>query len=270
MSSVICMVAPNGARRTRGEHPQIPLAANELANTAVAVANAGATAIHLHVRDSHGKHSLSCDRYKEAINAIRKQCAQELFLQVTTEAAGIYTVQQQIDLVYQLKPQGVSLSVREISRADTRDVSALDRWMRDAGVLPQWILYDVEDVKLYQQWVREGVLCGKAYPVLFVLGSYAKCIDAEAEMLEPFLQSMAMFSSWMVCAFGFREQEIMKSVVTNGGHMRVGFENNLLGPDRKPVKDNAALVASSVAMVTGQKKTMASCKQTRQLLTPDW
>lgn len=270
MSSVICMVAPNGARRTKVDHQQLPMTADELAQTAEAVVAAGATAMHLHVRDVDGKHSLSPKLYRAAIAAIRNVCGQSLLLQITTEAAGIYNVQQQIELVYQLQPQAVSLSIRELAVADNKDISSLDNWMREKKVLPQWILYSEKDLQQYRSWIKDGVLCGSAYPVLFVLGSYANNINAGVEMLKPFLASKQSVSNWMVCAFGYTEQQVMKTVIAKGGHMRVGFENNLWREDQQQVRDNAELVNLSMASIRAQGLTLATVEQTRQLLTPEW
>jgi len=270
MHPVICMVAPNGARRSKSDHKQLPVTADELAHTAESITAAGATALHLHVRDAEGKHSLSIERYRKAIHAIRNRCGEHLLLQVTTESVGVYSVEQQMDLVYQLQPQAVSLSVRELARADQKAITALDSWMRDCHVLPQWILYSDDDLRQYQHWLRENVLCGRAYPVLIVLGNYSQQVNGDISMLQPFLTSTSLFSSWMVCVFGYSEQEVMKKVVTKGGHMRVGFENNLYRSDKTPVNDNAELVKTSVASVHEAGLSMATVEQTCQQLQPDW
>ena len=48
------MVAPNGARKVKTDHPQVPLDAGEIAAVARDCADAGAGAIHYHVRDTEG------------------------------------------------------------------------------------------------------------------------------------------------------------------------------------------------------------------------
>ena len=270
MNPVICMVAPNGARRIRSDHEQIPLDAEALARTASLSVKEGATAIHVHVRDDNGRHSLSVELYRQAIESIRRACGDDLFIQVTTESAGIYDVHQQIAMVYQLQPQAVSLSVTELARAEPDEISALDHWMHEKQILPQWIIYSEVDLQRYTEWLDNGVLCGSAYPVLFVLGSYRERIDADIDMLYPFLSSTDRVSSWMVCAFGFREQVIMKQVIGEGGHIRVGFENNLWLTDKVIAKDNAELVALNIASIREHDSSVATVEQTRRLLTPDW
>ena len=63
-------VAPNGARLQKSDHPAVPLSVDEIASTAAACWASGADALHLHVRDAQGKHSLDAGRYRAALDAI--------------------------------------------------------------------------------------------------------------------------------------------------------------------------------------------------------
>ena len=69
---VIVMSAPNGARRNHADHQALPMTAQESADDAVALLDAGVGVLHLHVRDADGEHSLDADLYRDAIAAIRK------------------------------------------------------------------------------------------------------------------------------------------------------------------------------------------------------
>ncbi len=64
------MVAPNGARRTKADHPRLPVAVDEIVSEAKACLEAGATALHAHVRDDQGRHSLDPGRYRELLSAL--------------------------------------------------------------------------------------------------------------------------------------------------------------------------------------------------------
>ena len=83
------MVAPNGARRGKSDHPALPITLDELVTTAVSCHAAGADGLHLHIRDAEGKHSLDVGHYREAMAAV-KQAAPNMFVQVTSEAAGLF------------------------------------------------------------------------------------------------------------------------------------------------------------------------------------
>ncbi len=268
MSQVICMVAPNGARRSKEDHPNIPLDTQEIALTAKASLEAGASVIHLHVRNLDGTHSIDIEQYCNAIKKIKEYCGDRLLIQITTEAVGIYNVQQQMDVVYKLKPEACSLAVRELARATNKDLLKFDQWMKENQVLPQWIIYNEGDLEQYRTWVSEGVLCGKAYPVLFVLGNYTKKINAEVSMLATFLASSEAVSSWMVCAFGPNESRVMQDAIKKNGHIRIGFENNLWQQNGELVKDNAELVRDNVLNIKKTGLSVATSVEARQMLTP--
>ena len=107
-------VAPNGARRQKADHQALPITPAELAETAVECQDAGASMIHLHVRDDQGGHLLDAQAYRVATAAVRDAVGPDMIIQVTTEAVGIYSVDEQIAVVQELKPEAVSLAVREL------------------------------------------------------------------------------------------------------------------------------------------------------------
>ena len=59
---VVLTVAPNRGRKTKADHPALPLTADELAWTAAECLERGASMIHLHVRDADGQHCLDPKR----------------------------------------------------------------------------------------------------------------------------------------------------------------------------------------------------------------
>jgi uncharacterized protein (DUF849 family) len=71
MRSLLVMVAPNGARRTKADHPHLPLTPAVIAREAELCAAAGATVLHVHVRDQDGRHSLDPTLYRAAIDVAR-------------------------------------------------------------------------------------------------------------------------------------------------------------------------------------------------------
>ena len=87
---LILAVAPNGARKTRADHPAMPVTAEECARAAAACREAGAAMIHLHVRDADQKHSLDAGAYADAIAAVRRETGDAMIIQMTTEAVGVY------------------------------------------------------------------------------------------------------------------------------------------------------------------------------------
>ena len=78
------IAAPNGARRGKADHPNLPMNIEEIAAEAAACQQAGAAVLHLHVRDSNGAHSLDAGLYRAASEAIAIS-APGMVVQITTE-----------------------------------------------------------------------------------------------------------------------------------------------------------------------------------------
>src|SRR5256885_10150723 len=111
---IMIAFAPNGARKSKADHPRLPVSAVDLAATAQECLAAGASMIHLHVRDAHGRHSLDADRYAAAIAAIRQRVGDDLIVQVTTEAAGRYGAHEQMAVIEALLPEAASIAIRQL------------------------------------------------------------------------------------------------------------------------------------------------------------
>ncbi len=107
-------VAPNGARLTKKDHPALPIGPADLAYCAAQCQEAGAAMIHLHVRDKSQKHILDAALYLDAIEAIKLDMGNRIVVQITTEAVGLYEADEQMAVVKAVKPEAVSLGLREL------------------------------------------------------------------------------------------------------------------------------------------------------------
>src|ERR1700690_4426025 len=101
---VVLTVAPNGGRKTKADHPALPLTSNELAWTAAECLERGASMIHLHVRDADGRHFLDAEAYRAAITRICQEVGDRLVLQVTSESLCHYSPAEQRSVVLRTNP----------------------------------------------------------------------------------------------------------------------------------------------------------------------
>ncbi len=266
---VMLMVAPNGARRTQQDHPALPLSAAEIAAAAAALAAAGASVLHLHVRDDDGRHTLDVDAYREAIAAVRKAVGRRLVVQVTTEAVGRYRPDEQMNLVRELRPEAVSLALRELvpDVAYDSDVARFFGWVVTEGIWPQYILYDEDDVRRFDLLRKRGVFADERPHCLLVLGRYGENRQGDPRDLERLLAA-ADFTQfpWSACCFGQREHEAALAACAAGGHVRLGFENNLQLADGSTAGDNAELIAQFVAAIAGSPRRPATADEVREEL----
>jgi 3-keto-5-aminohexanoate cleavage enzyme len=266
-ASVAIAVAPNGGRRTKTDHPKLPLTPDEIAATAAACLEAGASMIHTHVRDKHGRHLLETEAYRAVIAAIRAAVGDRLVIQITSEALGIYTPAKQMQVVREVRPEAVSLALRELLPDDAHEAGfvAFLAWLRRENIVPQIILYTPEEAVSLTALKARGLIPFEDIPVLYVLGRYTAGQKSSPSDLLPFLaQDMPRFAHWSVCAFGARETACVTAGALLGGHVRVGFENNLVLPDGSPAPDNAATVRAAQGAVYACGLALSDADRLRQ------
>lgn len=264
----IVMSAPNGARRNKHDHPELPITSEEIATCAEQVADAGAPIIHLHVRDEHGEHSLDPDRYRAAIAAVTERVGDGLIIQVTTEACGMYTADEQMAVVRELKPEAVSLALKELCPDSISEPVAAEffAWLQAENVIPQYILYTPEEVTRFEDLRNRGVIPDDWPFVLLVLGRYSDSLTGDPELLSRTVEGLKQDVSWMVCCFGSTENDAVTEAAKMHGHARVGFENNLVLPDGETAPDNAALVRLATKCGVNAGRRIASAEDVRQML----
>ncbi|WP_417624676.1 3-keto-5-aminohexanoate cleavage protein [Paremcibacter congregatus] len=265
---MMVMVAPNGARKTKNDHAALPISPEELGLCAQDILDAGASVLHLHVRDGEGRHSLDPDLYRAAISAIREQVGRKLILQCTSEAVGRYSADEQMNMVRQLRPEAVSLALKEIcpSDDDIRKASAFFHWCRAENIWPQYILYSPEEVARFEVLRKKGVFGEDNPSVLFVLGRYDANLTGDPNMLDQFLAEVDVAQiPWSVCCFGKTEGLTMAKVAEKGGHARVGFENNLHLANGSIASGNHALVAQLIPHIKSSNRTLATADDIREM-----
>lgn len=252
MALPLIMVAPNGARRGKHDHQKIPITIPEIVETAATCAGAGAGGIHLHVRDDEGRHTLDAGLYRELLTDL-KQALPNMACQITTEAVGIYSPQDQRALVRNLRPESVSVSILEMySDGDVDEANRFYRWCLEENIAVQHILYGPEDLQLLDRLLDHGELKPHRPQLLFVLGRYAKNQESSPEDLKPFtswLTTKQIVLDWAVCAFGVGETKCLIAGHEAGGKIRVGFENSLWNADGSIAIDNAQRVATIASLI---------------------
>lgn len=236
------LVALNGARRGHSDHARLPLSLAEISRAAHQSFKAGAHGLHLHVRDGQGRHSLDAGLYVEAIEEIERT-SPGMDIQITTEAAGVFDVQDQFDCLHRVQPAWASISVREIAR-EPGLAARVYGLCADQATRVQHILYDATDVALLDRWQAEGVVHADQTDRLLVLGRYAATQSSTPDDLAQFPRCP---DRWMVCAFGAGEHACLVQAARQGADVRVGFENSLTDGTGAPWYDNAASVAALVA-----------------------
>ncbi|MEM6634647.1 MAG: 3-keto-5-aminohexanoate cleavage protein [Pseudomonadota bacterium] len=243
------MVAPNGARRMKTDHPALPIDIGELAATAASCQKAGAKGIHLHVRGQDGLHSIDPGLYREAIRAV-DTAAPGLFIQVTSEAGDRFAPDEQVRMIMALCPSSVSVALRELvpDAADTTAARAFYHEACEQGIGVQHIVYSPTELRWLFECVEDGTIPRGPLQLQVVLGNYGSFSAPDPAMLAQYVELIKAHSSrtlidWMACAFGPGETDCLVAAAAAGSKVRVGFENSLWNRDGGLARDNAERVA---------------------------
>jgi uncharacterized protein (DUF849 family) len=232
--------------------------------------DAGASLLHLHVRHPDGRHSLDAAHYQAATDAIRRAVGDRMIVQATTEAAGRYDRHAQMALVRSIRPEAVSLALRELIPDDDSETEAADflAWVARERIGVQWILYTAEEVRRLASLRQRGIVDRAPPFTLFVLGRYAADRTGRPADLLPFLAAAdaGLDGPWAVCAFGKREAACALTAAALGGHIRVGFENNVLLADGAVATENKALIEQTAAVLPVVGRRAADANESRAIL----
>ena len=263
---VIVTVAPTGARRTKREHGALPLSTEEIVAAARASRAAGASILHLHVRDDDGMHSLDVGRYREAYEAVR--ATSDICIQPSSERGGRFSPADMMAVQRSLAPEMISLNLNELLEPDDESQSAAVRdFLADtaaAGTVPQYIVYDWSQLQLLQRWWDAGWVPQRRPFVLLVIGRNGAAPGSPRDVLD-YLPVLPGDWRWSVCVFGPQELACVTQAALAGGHCRVGFENNITTADGRPLRDNADQVGRLARVLNELGFALASAAEVREV-----
>ncbi|MBL4617675.1 MAG: 3-keto-5-aminohexanoate cleavage protein [Robiginitomaculum sp.] len=262
----IVISAPNGARRQKTDHPDLPITPTEIAACAEEIVAAGASVLHLHVRDNNNQHSLDVDRYRASIKAIRDVVGEQLIIQVTSEAVGKYNSTQQMGMIKELKPEAVSLALRELcpADADITEAAKFFSWLRSEKIFPQYILYDQKDCRRFEDYCRRGIFVDDNPFVLFVVGRAGTDIQREKIMTDI---AKGTSNPWAVCGFGVAEISLVSFAAEHSGHIRVGFENNIHNGSQQLLSGHGEMIDICQQAANKTERKIATADNVRNLFS---
>lgn len=249
------MMAPNGARHSKADHPALPMTDDEMVESARLGQAAGADGIHLHLRDSAGKHLIDADRYRALLDRLASEVP-GMYLQVTSEAAGLYSAQEQRDMMKALRPAHVSVALREMvcSPVDWADARDFYHWAADNGVEIQHILYSPDEVASFVDALNADHIPGHHHLIQLVRGTYVDGAKGANDLVDYLVQldrAEKHSFDWMLCAFGHGETESLAEAARLGGKARAGFENSFWNADGRLAVDNAERIQEVDAALRG-------------------
>jgi uncharacterized protein (DUF849 family) len=267
--------------------PYLPVTPEQIANECLASAEAGAGAVHIHVRDpATGRPSMELEHYRDVVDRIRKR-NKELVINLTTGPGGrfvpdatdpkqyapgttLVAPEKRVEHIAIIKPDICSLDLNTMnSGADVvintpRNVRIMAKVMRDSGVKPELEIFDSGDLHLARDLIADGTLEGPGMWT-FVLGvKYG--FAATPETLLYARNLLPQGAIWSAFGLGQSEFPMVAQSWLYGGHVRVGMEDNIFLEKGVLAQSNAELVAKAVDIIKQLGGQVASAVQTRDML----
>lgn len=267
MEKLIITVALVGAEVTRDQTPYIPLSPREIADEARNVHEAGASIVHLHMRDQFGNPSQNKALFAEVISYI--QAETDLIIQVSTGGAVGMTAEERVQPVT-LAPEMASLSTGSVNFGDDVFSNPLPmvrefaRVCQTHQVKPEIEVFESGMVQNALSLIKQGLLFEPLH-FNFVLGVPGG-MPATAKNLLFLLDLIPSSSTWTVSGIGRHQLSMNTLGILLGGHARTGFEDNIYYSKGVLAKGNAPLVDRLVKIAGNLERTVASPMEARKLL----
>ena len=267
-NKLIITCAITGAETTKEMQPALPVTPEEIAAGAFEAYEAGASILHLHVRQDDGSPTQDVAIFKKAIDLVRAKC--DMVIEVTTGGAVGMTPEERLQPVT-LNPEMASLDCGTVNFGDDYIVNTLPimrqfaKEMRARGVRPTLECFDLGHVYASHILIKEGLLDEPYHYglVLNVPGAAKYEVDVLDFMVRK-LPKGAFFT-----AFGIGGKAHVDSIyatIALGGHLRVGFEDNIYYSKGRLATSNAELVERAARIAKDCGRELARPEDVRQML----
>ncbi len=263
-------VAPTGAESSKADVPQLPTTLDELVDTAMRCEAAGATLIHLHIRDAEHRPTLDHGLLRASVTALREQT--DLVVQLSTGGS----VHDPLDLrltVLDAEPDSCSLTCGTTNFGDDVFLNPwpfmveLYRQSIAREVVPEFELFDLGHVASLRRLLdQEGLPYGGKVHVDLVTGVPGGMPGTPAALLAAVAMLPAEVTSWSATGIGRTHLPIAATALAAGGHLRVGMEDNLVFARGRAVGHNDELVARAAELATLMQRPPLTTGEARELL----
>jgi uncharacterized protein (DUF849 family) len=286
MDKLIITVALIGGITTREKTPYPPMTPREIADSAIESYHAGASVCHVHVRDpvTH-QPSMKFELYREVFERIRDHC--DLVINLSTgsggrllyhpQAAGspwntegLKSPEERVEHVVKLKPELCSLDVGSVNfgpHVFVNLVSIVEKMagmIKEAGAKPELEVFDVGHIRIANHLIRRGLV---EDPPLFQLClGIPWGIEATTENMIYMRNNLPPGALWYAFAIGPQHFPMAAVSMINGGHARIGFEDNLYLKKGLLATSNAEMVKKVVEIAHLMDREVATPLEARQIL----
>jgi 3-keto-5-aminohexanoate cleavage enzyme len=267
MTVAVITAALTGPVATKRDNPALPTSPEEIADAAGEAHAAGASVVHVHVRDGEGQPTADVEIARRVVGMIEDRCP--ALVQLST-GVGLSVPFEHREALVAARPRMASLNVCSMTfgssefRNPPAGVRRLAARMRELGIKPELEIYDTGHIDVALALHAEGLL---EEPLQFsiVLGVLGGA-PATTESLLSMVSRLPSSAVWQVVAIGRHNLGMTTVGLSMGGNARTGMEDTLLLKRGIPAGSNAELVERLVLVARSIERPPADVEETERLL----
>jgi uncharacterized protein (DUF849 family) len=271
LTPCIITVAITGSLPKKTDNPAVPITVSEQLESTQEAFEAGATLVHIHVRNDDGSPSSDPERFSKVLDGIRKFCP-GMVTQVST--GGRSGSGRERGAMLALAPDMASLATGSVN-FPTRvydNPPDLVQWLADEmrryGVKPEVEAFDLSMIFNAVELQRQRAIIGPLH-VQFVFG-VKNAVPLDQSVLKFYIQTLARLAptaTWTAAGIGKGQLEAARWALAMGGHCRTGLEDNIRLDRDTLAPSNAALVRQIVDLCAEYGRRPATPAETRAHLS---
>jgi 3-keto-5-aminohexanoate cleavage enzyme len=273
MDTTPCIItcAVTGSLPRKADNPAVPITPAEQIESTHQAFEAGATLVHLHVRNDDGTPTSDPERFAAVLEGIRRHCP-GIIVQFSTGGRSGAGRERGAHLT--LRPDMASLATGSVnfpSRVYENAPDLVD-WlaaeMRTHGIKPEVEAFDLSMIFQAAAMAADGRLGSGAPHVQFVMG-IRNAMPADRRVFEFYVETLRRLSpqaTFTGAGIGRHALEIARWSLELGGHVRTGMEDNVRLDATTLAPSNAALVRQLLPHLAEYGRRPATAEQARALL----
>jgi uncharacterized protein (DUF849 family) len=284
---VMISCAVTGSADTPGRNPAVPVTPQQIAQSAIDAAKAGAAIVHIHVRDPKTtRPSMDKALYGEVVERIRASGV-DVLINLTTgpgarfmpgdddplqpgPATNMKPPAQRVEHVVELRPDICSLDMGSMNMGgyvfvNTQShLEAMAVAIRDAGVIPELEVFEAGHLLLAKRMIETGHI--KPPGMFQICLGIAWGQPATPEAMHYMRSMLPPASPWFAFGISLYQFPMVAQAVLLGGHVRVGLEDNIYLGKGELAPSNAALVEKAAKIIEILGDHVATPAEARKML----
>lgn len=268
---VVVAVAITGSVPRKKDNPTLPVLPAEQIESTHAAFEAGATLVHIHVRNDDETPSSNPDRFAEVQAGIRKHCP-GMIIQFSTGGRGRDPAARGLSLVH--RPDMASLSTGSVNfptivyENHTTLVTDLATQMQTHGIAPEIEIFDLSHIHGAKRLIEAGLMSDRPH-VQFVMG-VQNAMPPDERLLDILLAETRRVipgATWTAAGIGRHQAEVMHWALARGADaVRTGLEDNIRITKDRLANGNAELVSVAVEAIRRHGRIPATPAEARAIL----